>query len=329
MPVARFAVPIRRFLVPAPAALFPSLRPRFLFRPLMGLCLLLTASSGDPADTQPKVRAGYTPRAFSDAYVQDSTKAAKNSFDRFLENSAPKAHFEAIPFEETADMIRAMKNKEIDVVGGPPNQIVEIASAVPLLPAFVSEGSSGFFHDAVLLVAKDSPVQKIGDLEGKTLMVLEGAELGHVRLWLEVWALRETHKPVEGLFGKVSKGRSGSQATLACFFDRADACLVPRGAFELAVKSNAQVGGRLRVLGSSNGLPGAVLAFRRDYDPQWMKQVVEVVTHVQDDIFGRQVLNLFHQKRFIPCKPEHLVPAQILVQEYLELRKAYAPSGDS
>lgn len=285
------------------------------------LCLVfaLSASSAEPV----KVVGGYTARAFSDAYVQDATKAAKNSFQRFLENAAPHTAFETVAFETNADLIQALKSKRIDMVGGSPNQIVEISREVPIEPAFVAEGVSGFFHEAVLLVAADSPFTQLKDLEGKTLILLEGAEGGHLRLWLDTWALREAGRPFESFFGTISFGRNGSQATLACFFSKADACLVPRGTFDQAKKSNPQVGLKLRELGSSVGLPAAVLAFRPGFDPKMKALVTEIVTHVQDNVFGQQVMKLFHQKRFILCKPEHLAATAALVREHDERLKAY------
>ena len=190
-----------------------------------------------PASAQlpPHVVGGYTTRAFSDAYVQDSIKAAKNSFNRFLEKAAPRTRFESIAFESDDDLIAALRSGRIDIAGGSPNQIVEISRVLAIEPALVAEGLNGLFHEAVLLVAKDSGFKGLKDLEGKTLMVLEGADGGHLRLWLDTWALREAGRPTEAFFGRVTRGRNGSQTTLSCFFAKADACLVPRGTFELGV----------------------------------------------------------------------------------------------
>ncbi|MEO8360895.1 MAG: PhnD/SsuA/transferrin family substrate-binding protein [Vicinamibacteria bacterium] len=269
-----------------------------------------------------RVSGGYTAGAFSDAYVMDATKAAKNAFSRFLENAAPRAKFDAVPFESTEEMIRALKERRIDMVGGPPNQIIEIAKAVPIEPALVSEGLSNFFHDAVLLVPRDSGIETLKDLEGKTLMVLEGADGGHVRLWLDTWVLRESGRTTEAYFGMIKRGRNGSQTTLGCFFHQADACLVPRGTFDLAVAANRQVGEKLKSIGASQNLPGAILAFRAGLSPADKAQILEIVLHVQDDVFGQRVLKLFHQKRFVRFKPQHLAAAEALVREHADLMKA-------
>lgn len=289
-------------------------------------CLLL-ALPAVSADSH-RVVGGYTARAFSDAYVQDATKAAKNSFQRFLESAAPHTRFETVAMESNAELIQALKSGQIDMVGGSPNQIVEISREVAIEPAFVAEGVSGFFHEAVLLVAADSPFTEFRHLEGKTLMLLEGAEGGHLRLWLDTWALRDGGRPLELFFGKVALGRNGSQTTLACFFGKADACLVPRGTLDLARKANPQVGIKLRELGSSIGLPAAVLAFRPGYDPKMKAMITEIVTHVQDNIFGQQVMKLFHQKRFVRYKPEHLAPTEALVREHDELLRRYRAAPD-
>lgn len=279
-----------------------------------------------PALAQGSVRVvgGYTNRAFSDAYVKDATKAARNSFDRFLEKSAPRARFEAISFETTADLIQALKSKQIDMVGGSTNQIIEISRQVGIEPVFVAEGLSTFFHDGLLLVRKDSRIDGFKDLEGKALMALEGAEDGDLRLWLDTWALRESGRPAEAYFGSILRARNGLQTTLACFFSRADACVVPRGTYDEARKANPQVGLVLKELGSSTGLPAAVLAFRAGLDREAKAQVTDIVTHIQDDIFGQQVMKLFHQKRFVRIRPEHLSAAEALVKEHTELLKAYA-----
>lgn len=293
---------------------------------LAGLACQLFPRPAECADPD-RVVGGYTARAFSDAYVQDATKAAKNSFQRFLETAAPHTRFETVSFESNAELIEALKNKRIDMVGGSPNQIVQIAREVAIEPAFVAEGLRGFFHEAVLLVANDAPYTSVKDLEGKTLMLLEGAEGGHLRLWLDTWTLREAGRPFESLFGTIVFGRNGSQTTLACFFEKADACLVPRGTFEEARKANPQVGVKLRELGSSVGLPAAVLAFRPGFDRRMKAMVTEVVTHVQNNVFGQQVMKLFHQKRFIRLKPEHLAATEELVREHDQLLAAYRAGG--
>jgi hypothetical protein len=78
---------------------------------------------------------------------------------------------------------------------------------------------------------------------------------------------------------------------------------------------------KLRELGSSVGLPAAVLAFRPGYDARVKAMITEIVTHVQDNIFGQQVMKLFHQKRFIRFKPEHLAATEALVREHEQLLK--------
>ena len=277
-----------------------------------------------PASAQVRVIGGYTERAFSDAYVKDATKAAKNSFRRFLESSAPRARFEPLAFETTADLIKALKDRQIDMVGGSTNQIVEISRQVAIEPALVAEGLSTFFHDGLLLVRKDSGIDQFKGLEGKTLMALEGAEDGDLRLWLDTLSLRESGRPAEDYFATVQRARNGLQTTLACFFSRAEACLVPRGTYDEARKANSQVGQTLKELASSSGLPAAVLAFRAGLDPEAKARVIDIVTHVQDDLFGQQVMKLFHQKRFVRIKPEHLAAAEALVKEHAELMKAYS-----
>ena len=96
---------------------------------LAGLaCLLFPRPAA--SDGPDRVLLGYTARAFSDAFVQDASRAAKNSFQRFLETAAPQGRFETVAFESNAHLVEALRSGRIDLVGGSPNQIVEIAREV-------------------------------------------------------------------------------------------------------------------------------------------------------------------------------------------------------
>jgi ABC-type phosphate/phosphonate transport system substrate-binding protein len=259
---------------------------------------------------------GYSRSAVQDVYVEDGKRVVKAMIGGYLAAAEARLQAELITFEDNAQLKEAVTHKRVDLVGAASNQIVDMARGGAIEPAMVTEMSGGVYDDAVLLVKKDAGIVNLGDLRGKRLMTLEGAAMGHPYLWLETWALREEHGVVGSLVGSVREGRTSSQVILACFFASADACLVPRGGFDLARELNPQIAERLRILGNSAGLIGAIVAFRSDYDPVARAHLIQLMAHLEEDTRGKQILNLFRRTRLVLFKPGYLVGIAELVAEH-------------
>jgi ABC-type phosphate/phosphonate transport system substrate-binding protein len=266
---------------------------------------------------------GYSPSAIENTYVEDGKRVFKTMVGSYLGVADPEIQAELVTFQDEIEMGAAIKLGRVDMVAGSADQTVKSVRNRVLDPAFVTETAGSVYEDAVLIVRKDSAVMKLADLRGKRLMTLEGARFGNHHRWLDTWTLREANVRVGPFFASVKEGRTSSKVVLACFFGGADACLVPRGGYELASEMNPQILERMKVLGSSTNLIGAIVAFRADLEPQKKARVARIMARLHEDPRGRQILKIFRRSRLVAFKPEYLAGIEALIGEHEQLLRLH------
>jgi phosphonate transport system substrate-binding protein len=91
-------------------------------------------------------------------------------------------------------------------------------------------------------------------------------------------------------------------------------------AFETMVELNPQIGKELMVLMESPPFLDNVIGFRKGYDKEWQKELVDTGLKLHEDPEGQQVLMLFHRKRLTPFKSEYLDSLRKLRKDYERLK---------
>jgi phosphonate transport system substrate-binding protein len=179
--------------------------------------------------------------------------------------------------------------------------------------------SGSISEQYVLLVHRDSGIQKVADLRGRTLTLFRNPRACLAPVWVETLLGGPGSSRLSGFFGRVTEVNKLSRAVLPVFFRQADACLATRAGFETAAELNPQVGQQLKVLAISPELVPVVCCFRADYHSRCRDQVLAAALHVKSSPAGQQFLTLFQCDDFAQGTESDLNSALELLATYARL----------
>jgi ABC-type phosphate/phosphonate transport system substrate-binding protein len=170
-----------------------------------------------------------------------------------------------------------------------------------------------------LLVRSDSGISNMRDLKNRKLTVRKGDDMG--LLYLNTILLENKQPEVDKLFSFIDvKGRS-SQVILSVFFGQSDACLTSDVTYKTMIELNPQVKEKLRILSSSEELVEGVNFFRKDYNENNKKIVLDRSQTMQNTTRGKQILLLFKIEKVAPLAEKDLDSVKRLLGEYERLHQ--------
>lgn len=170
-------------------------------------------------------------------------------------------------------------------------------------PWFVAADSMGVGKVYHLLTRRGSGLDRLADLRGKTLALLEIVNSSLGRPWLEAVLGRDGLGSVSEFFRQTVVVGKPTTAVLPVFFGKSDACLVDASAFAVMSEMNPQVGKALQIIASSEPLvDGLQLLGEAGWEgSERMKQhLIDVLRDLHREPSGQQLLTLFKTVRMVP-----------------------------
>ena len=120
-------------------------------------------------------------------------------------------------------------------------------------------------EEYLLLVRKDSGLERLDQLTGRSLNVLLNPRMSLAVIWLDTVLMEARLNRTSDFFGPVTVNKKASQVALPVFFGKVDACLLTQMSFKVMAELNPQLKEQLRVLANSPALVPSGFAFRGDY----------------------------------------------------------------
>ena len=271
--------------------------------PVFGSWLLLLAvlnfspiSRANEADNN-QFRVGFSHTLFSDVNENDA-KAAVKAWGQSIakERGIPTAPEPQI-FRNTPEVLQALKNKAVDAVAISAIEYAAVNGEVPLAPIFVTYNTGRTREQYLLLVHRNSKLENIRDLQGKTLVFHQAARDCLAPPWLDTQLLQAGAKPYAEWLGNVSFSPKISQAVLPVFFHKSDACVVTRTAFETMCELNPQLGQQLKIVATSPEVVATIFCFRADYAPVFKEKLLAGLRNLHKTPSGLQVLTIFQSEK--------------------------------
>jgi phosphonate transport system substrate-binding protein len=148
-----------------------------------------------------------------------------------------------------------------------------------------------------VLVRRDSQLNQLADLRGRSLAFHQNMRACLAQPWLDTLLLKETGKLTAECVGKLTQSPKLSQAVLPVFFHQLDACVVSRTEFETMCELNPQIGQQLKIIASSPEVVTSVLCFRADYAPSFKEQLFTALRDLHKTPAGLQVLTIFQSDK--------------------------------
>ncbi len=271
---------------------------------------------------------GFSSRVLGEANRMDLTAAMKAwmqtiTRERHLD---VEAHIEV--FDSVAEMERALREEEIDVVSLPADDFLALEKLYPLAGLFANQVKQKATDQFVLLARRDRVRQGLASLRGESLVVLDEPRSLLAPLWLDTELLRR-HLPVSARhFGRLTSAAKASRVILPVFFRQADAALMTRSGFETACELNPQLGKELVVLASSPELVSSVGAYRANSTSAAVALYRNEALKLGETPAGKLILTLFRTEAIVDLKPSELRETRALLAEHARLLAGQGRDGE-
>ncbi|MDP6779977.1 MAG: PhnD/SsuA/transferrin family substrate-binding protein [Candidatus Latescibacteria bacterium] len=272
-----------------------------------------------PGKTPEVIRVGYSGGLFPTVSRKDIQVAvelwAKQMTADLGRPVSPKILF----YDDLQSLLASLAAGNLDVASMTSVEYLASANRPPLEPFVVGTVNGRTEEEYVLLTHQSRTGISLSDLRGRKLIV-EGGRQGNplMLIWLEALLLRDGLGTIDAFFGGVEKADKTSQAVMAVFFGRADACLVTRRLYATAVELNPQLGKDLVLLVQSPGLLSGVVCFPASVAECKREIMEDGIFAMSTNPKGRQILTIFGLDGFAPYEPVHLEATRRLVREHTE-----------
>jgi phosphonate transport system substrate-binding protein len=283
-------------------------------------CLLLAGAATRAASTEPSavedgVRMGYSTRLLFDVSRADA-EAAVSIWARELGRATGFAGpTTATIYDDLNGLLAQVRAGALDVVALNSLDYLRIRAEEFVEPALVGLRGGKAADRQLLLVHRDSGIDTLGNLRGKSLAILKSGE-DLATLWLDTLLARDGLPGTTQFLGVARDGTRASKALLPVFFRRMDACVVNGNAYATAVELNPQLGRDLVVLARSPEFPLGLVCLRADLDARRKARILESSLRVVTTPAGRQVLTLFKVDDVARFEPGLLDSLERILREH-------------
>jgi len=240
---------------------------------------------------------GFTHSLFTEVNENDAKAAVK----AWVQTVAKQRDILTDPdpriFQTTAELLQALQNKQVDGVGISTLEYAAVVRKVPLAPIFVTYHNGQDREQYVVLVRRDSHLDHLADLRGRTLAFHLNARACMAEPWLDTELVKAGAKPTSEWLGKITQSPQLAHVVLPVFFHQCDACVATRSEFETLCELNPQLGQQLKIIAQSPAMVTAMFCFRADYAPAFEAEIFAGLEDLNKTPAGQQVLTIFESEK--------------------------------
>lgn len=270
----------------------------------------------DQTDSGPKVlKVGFSAGVFPDVDQRDVQVAMQLWTKELARGLGIKAQLQTIIYNNTEDLLAALKKGELIVVSLPALEFLRIRSRAPISPAFVSLSNTGKKRQFIIVTRRDSGITSLQDLRNRSIRVPSRSQYSAGQIWLEVLLLQEGHKNPATFFGQMEPVDSASQALMGVFFKKVDAAIVTRGTLETSATLNPQLGSQLKIMAESPSFLGDITCIPNNVSEHFRRSIENAAMHLHENTIGKQIFTLFQMDKAILFQPSYLEGLEDLLRE--------------
>lgn len=292
------------------------------------VCLAPVWAAGPANVLKPEtLRVGFNKNAFLSMNrndVEDSFKAFTETVGRqrsYLITSRTQV-FDENPAFEAAIQSGAVELSIMDTWS-----YLEMGIQEATEPCFVGATDAGPGRRHLGLTCRESGLNTLADLRGKTIVefAIANATLG--RRWLETLLLESRLGTHDTFFDGVETVGKPSSAVLSVFFGKRPACLVDEDGFTVMKELNPQVGNQLQVGAISESMVNAVICLKRSgwSSEQYKQDLIRGLAELHLETSGQQILTLFKVREQVPFQESQLDTIRKLRATHHQWQKEATP----
>jgi phosphonate transport system substrate-binding protein len=189
-------------------------------------------------------------------------------------------------------VIEAMRAKKLDVAFfGPFSYVLAAQLAGAEAFAIAPLGKAGASYKSIIIARKDRGIRTVADLKGRTFAFVDPSSTsGH--LFPKAGLLKAGFDP-DTHFGRVIFSGGHDASAIAVQHGKVDAAAIADGLLDVAIERGAVKKDEVTVVWTSEAIPGAPFAMRRDLPPELKKRIAAAFATLKDVPWGKQVMPRF------------------------------------
>jgi hypothetical protein len=274
--------------------------PSVLFA-LLAVCSAASFSgagrSDEPAPAKGLLCLAFSSSMFTEVKVDDARAAMKAWMLAVARERGIPIDPEPKVSDSLEELSRTMRSGVVEGFAGTAEECWRLSKEVKLDRLIVAIHGDRMTEEYVVLVHRDSGMEGVAALRGRSLLVLQNPRMSLATVWLDTLLIQKGLDPSAKSCSGVTSVNKLSQVVLPVFFRKSDACLVTRRGFETMSELNPQVGKLLRVLAVSPEVVPSAFAFRSDYASPFRDQMLIEMGRLRDSPAGQQILTLLQADR--------------------------------
>ncbi len=260
---------------------------------MAAIALLLGARTELLADgVERPFRLAFTSSMFTEVNENDARAAMKVWFMTVAQEQGITVDPDPNIHRTVEDLIRFARGNPVDGLGVTTPEYLALSREISF-DLFATGSTEGrITEEYLLLVRKDRGFDRLDQLAGRTLGVVDNPRMSLALIWLDTVLLEAKLKRSSDFFRQVTLDRKVSQAVLPVFFGKIEACLVTKDCFEVMSELNPQLKQQLRILNASPPLVPAGFFFLKDSKSASRTRILDAITRLGDTPAGRQIIEL-------------------------------------
>jgi phosphonate transport system substrate-binding protein len=246
-----------------------------------------------PTNGLTKVHSAFSKSMFKDINENDG-KAAMAVYTKTIGNEYGIDTSDGpIYLDGTNAIAGALRLKQFDIISLSAEEFLALEDQGLDGPFLVSKVNKSVTEEYVLLVRGDSPIRKLEDLPGHTLIYSSDLRASLVPIWLEVLCREHGLGPLDQVFARVASSSKPTLVMLPVFFGKVDACVVSRYSWEVMGELNPQLKKQLQAIAVSPAVVPGMSCFRRGMPADVKQRLLNAAEGSHSKPSFRQLMALF------------------------------------
>ena len=195
-------------------------------------------------------------------------------------------------YSTLGELTASIRTNPIDGVGMVASEYARLSRVMKFDRLGVGDYGGNITEKYLLLVRSDSGIERLDQLQGRTLNVLNTPRTSLATVWLDTALLESGLKRCTVFFSQINYNNKASLVTLPVYFHQADACLTTSNSFKVMGELNPQLTKQLRALAVSPEVMPACFAFCASDNSPARPQILKEMTRMGETPAGKQILTL-------------------------------------
>jgi phosphonate transport system substrate-binding protein len=251
----------------------------------------------EASGTNRPFRLAFTSSMFSEVNENDARAAMKVWIMTVAKERGIPVDPDPYIYRTAAELAQACRTNRVDGFGLITPEYARLSQEMRFDRFAVGLHGGRITDEYVLLVREDSGLERIEQLQGRSLNILENPRMSLAVIWLDTLLLQSRLKPTAAFFSRLSTFNKASRVALPVFFCQTDACLMTRKSFAVMGELNPQLTTQLRILAISPAVVPSGFAFRAQFGSPFRATVLAEMARLGESAAGQQILMLTQADR--------------------------------